>query len=96
MAKYRKKPVVINAIKHDSNNCTATKEWVKKVAGVDDQESLKFVLYDLTGKAIIKTLAGTMIGFHGDYIIRGVDGEFYPIKSSIFEKTYEKVRFPQE
>ena len=40
----------------------------------------------------IETLEGTMRADHGDYIIRGVQGEFYPIKPDIFEATYEEER----
>lgn len=43
------------------------------------------------GDVIIKTLEGDMRARHGDYIIKGVNGEFYPCKPEIFEKTYEKV-----
>jgi hypothetical protein len=39
----------------------------------------------------ITTLEGTMLARQGDYIIKGVNGEFYPCKPDIFEKTYEKV-----
>lgn len=39
----------------------------------------------------IETLEGTMRASVGDYIIKGVNGEFYPCKPDIFEKTYEKV-----
>jgi len=39
----------------------------------------------------IKTLEGTMCADIGDYIIKGVNGEFYPCKPDIFEKIYEKV-----
>ena len=39
----------------------------------------------------IHTLEGDMIASIGDYIIKGVNGEFYPCKPDIFEKTYEKV-----
>jgi len=41
---------------------------------------------------VIPTLEGPMIARQGDWIIRGVNGEFYPVKPDIFEKTYEFVR----
>lgn len=41
---------------------------------------------------IIKTLEGVMVGNTGDYLIRGLEGEFYPCKPDIFLKTYEKVK----
>lgn len=39
--------------------------------------------------AYVQTLEGCMYATYGDYIIKGVDGEFYPCKPSVFEKTYE-------
>lgn len=42
------------------------------------------------GGLIIKTLEGEHIATIGDFIIKGVNGEFYPCKPDIFEKTYEK------
>lgn len=48
---------------------------------------------DITGKKmIIPTLEGDMEASLGDYIIKGVNGEFYPCKPDIFEKTYEKYK----
>ncbi len=44
-----------------------------------------------SGFASIKTLEGMMIASPGDYIIRGVNGEFYPCKPDIFEKTYDAI-----
>lgn len=43
------------------------------------------------GKLLIETLEGTMEASQGDYIIKGINGEFYPCKPDIFEKTYEEV-----
>jgi len=43
------------------------------------------------GGIIIPTLEGDMIASTGDYIIKGVNGEFYPCKPDIFKKTYEEV-----
>ena len=47
--------------------------------------------YQLTKKMIIPTLEGDMIGNPGDWVITGVNGEQYPCKPDIFEKTYEPV-----
>ncbi|MEF9991344.1 MAG: hypothetical protein RR657_01585 [Peptostreptococcaceae bacterium] len=83
MAKYRKKPVVIDAVKFD---------------GTD--ESVEWLLPQLksgeigrsTGKLHIKTLEGIMQANVGDYVIKGINDEFYPCKPDIFEKTYEEVK----
>ena len=93
---YRKKPVVIEAIQWNGNNLTEIKEFVG--------DSLVYDIIDTAwqvGKGKphvlmkIKTLEGDMNASIGDYIIKGVDGEFYPCKPDIFEKTYEEVQ-PEE
>ena len=48
-------------------------------------------MFNVTLELRIGTLEGTMTAQLGDYIIRGVNGEFYPCKPDIFEKTYEEV-----
>lgn len=49
-----------------------------------------------TGELVIRTLEGDMRATHGDWIIRGVQGEMYPCKPDIFEATYEPVMFDPE
>lgn len=89
---YRKKPVVVKAIKFTETNVSEIKEF----AG----DSVSIAIYDEAWKlgeafpgveAIIHTLEGDMKASVGDYIVRGVEGEFYPCKGGIFEKTYEAV-----
>ncbi|WP_313956991.1 hypothetical protein [Bacillus sp. FJAT-22090] len=82
MPKYRKKPVVIEAIKADlGTSVTAIVNFI----GVDD------VRIEEDGSLFIKTLEGDMRVTPGDYIIKGIKGEFYPCKPDIFEATYEQV-----
>ena len=84
---YRKKPVVIEAIQFDENfigtKCSH-EFWQAFEDGVisltEDKE-----------KIIIKTLEGDMTASFGDYIIKGVNGEFYACKPDIFKKTYELI-----
>ncbi len=78
MAKYRKKPVEVEAIRFDN------------VGDVYDFVG-ENMTQPLDGKVGIITLEGTMWATPGDYIIKGVNGEFYPCKPDIFEKTYDKV-----
>ena len=85
--KYRKKPVVIEAVQFFN-----TTESIEKLSGfVDNQDVV--VDYKNPEKPIMKieTLEGIMSASEGDYIIKGVNGEFYPCKPDIFEKTYELV-----
>lgn len=82
MTKYRKKPVVIDAWQ-------LTKENVE--VGIPDWINLDTVHISDGGVlfAEIVTLEGVMQASEGDYIIKGVQGEFYPCKPDIFEQTYE-------
>lgn len=83
--KYRKKPVVIEAVHFDgSYKCFI--EDIEPFIGDRDICS-NFVL----DRFWIKTLEGTHTATAGDWIIKGVKGEFYPCKPDIFEATYEKV-----
>jgi len=76
MPKYRKKPVVIEAVKWTGSN---TKEI--------NQFAMPHGVHG--SKVVIQTLEGLMEGIPGDWIIKGVKGEFYPCKPDIFEATYE-------
>lgn len=83
--KYRKKPVTIEAIKLTLENINDVCKFIGNVrsAGFDDTFTECFIE--------IPTLEGNMFAKSGDYIIKGVKGEFYPCKPDIFEMTYEKV-----
>ena len=85
--KYRKKPVVIEAIQLPQRGDENTSEFLTWADenGFENYESGR----DET--LIITTLEGDMEAQPGDYIIKGVKGEFYPCKPDIFEMTYEKV-----
>ena len=77
--KYRKKPVVIEAIQWIGNNLSEIDNFIGRT--VDNKETT----------LVIHTLEGDMEASIGDYIIKGVNGEFYPCKPDIFDKTYEEV-----
>jgi hypothetical protein len=90
MARFRKKPVVIEAVqvsamlasigaRHTSWPAWANAAFEDRVLHVGDRTML------------IKTLEGEMIGDHADWVIRGVKGELYPCKPDIFAATYEAV-----
>lgn len=77
--KYRKKPVIIEAIQYNGNNVNEIVQFTGK-HNIDFGNHLK-----------IKTLEGVMIANINDYIIKGVQGEFYPCKPDIFNETYERI-----
>ena len=81
--KYRKKPVVIEAVRYMIDDCLP--DWF--IDRVIDQ----IITTHADGTCDIKTLEGTMRADNGDFIILGVNGEVYPCKPDIFEKTYELV-----
>ncbi len=86
MGKYRKRPVVIEAWLWDES-----KETLKTI-GCRSVRSEGHSRYpDLIKNIGIKTLEGTMRVNKGDYIIKGVKGEFYPCAPDIFKLTYEAV-----
>lgn len=81
--KYRKKPVVIEAIKLERHNISEVLRFVGRALDAWQENSE-------TGENRIKieTKEGVMTASEGDYVIRGVSGEFYPCKPDIFEQTY--------
>ncbi len=83
---YRKKPVVIEAMQliDDLGNHEAVAAWITTGGG-------KVKIPALDPWLLIVTLEGDMRADIGDYVIRGVQGEFYPCKPDIFEATYEAV-----
>lgn len=85
--KYRKKPVVIEAIQFVDNA-----ECIMAIHEFMGQETTRVNYEDKDNPYIkIETLEGTMKASVGDYIIKGVNGEFYPCKPDIFKATYEEV-----
>lgn len=93
MPKYRKKPVVVEAVRWTGSNLEEIRNFVGSdlieecVELFDIKRTLKEMLVDIA----IDTLEGTMRVDYGDYIIKGVQGEFYPCEPDIFEQTYEEV-----
>lgn len=77
--KYRKKPVTIEAIQWNGGNLSEIRDFMRRTVVANG-----LVL-------IIPTLEGNMHASLNDYIIKGVNGEFYPCKPYIFAKTYEEV-----
>lgn len=93
MAKYRKKPVEIEAIQWNGANESEIEAFVGDVAKftVTSDAAWKVNMAKPITKLEIETLEGIMTAQIGDFIIRGVEGEFYPCKPDIFERTYDKI-----
>ena len=87
--KFRKKPVVIEAMQwHGSDKANLEKIKVWSNGAVHSAKPWK-EYYDWLE---IKTLEGVMEASPGDWIIKGIKGEFYPVKDEIFKETYEAVQ----
>lgn len=106
MSKYRKKPVVIEAVQYDCienvddgaepmfEGSFCPPDWVIDAIGAKEGEPGSIWIdwsKDDTGTLMIGTLEGHHIASRGDWIIRGVKGELYPCKPDIFAATYEAV-----
>ena len=83
--KYQKKPVVINAVQYISTNIEELKILFDETPIV----ARPIIGYD---RITIYTLEGKMTARYGDWIIKGIEGEFYPCKPSVFAATYEEVK----
>jgi hypothetical protein len=84
MARFRKKPVVIEAVRWKGDNFDEVIALgLPRPPMVDEDDALR-----------IETLEGTMRANVGDWIIRGIKGELYPCKPDIFEATYEPAPSP--
>ena len=97
MAKFRMKPVVIEAVQLTWENWSEMCDFAgvgrledNKPTGTD-KDINNDPLPDGGPGLLIPTLAGLMLGMPGDWIIRGVQGELYPIKEDVFLETYEAV-----
>ena len=89
--KFRKKPVVIEAIQWDGMQGPSTAKIFDTFGSADESGKVRFTVNPHANTLLVYTLEGTMVASPGDYIIKGVQGEFYPCKPDIFEATYEAV-----
>lgn len=85
MAEYRKKPIVVEAVQYLGY------ESLPEIAQFMKDEYLRVLFKPVSEQLIIPTLEGDHEANVGDWIIKGIKGEFYPCKPDIFEQTYEKV-----
>jgi len=80
--KYRKKPIIIEAIQWNGNNWEELEEFGNE----------RDIISNPDGTLTIATLEGNHIANKGDWIIKGIMGEVYLCKPDIFKKTYEEVK----
>lgn len=93
--KYRKKPVVIEALQWTGKNHREMFDFLTQDTFKDEYMTVSgdhfYIDHNkVEGGLVIKTLEGEHLATIGDYIIKGVKGEFYPCKEDIFHQTYEK------
>ena len=96
MAKFRKKPVIIDALLWNGNNHRAMYDFLTNYELKDEPmdsfgDNFYLDFYKVRGGLVVKTLEGEHLANIGDYIIKGVKCEFYPCKPDIFELTYERI-----
>lgn len=85
--KYIKKPVVIEAMQFKSDmSISELNDLIDFIGMKNIVEIGRDNLY-----LVIRTLEGNMTASSGDYIIKGIKGEYYPCKPDIFRETYDKV-----
>ncbi|MCE4941101.1 MULTISPECIES: hypothetical protein [Bacillus] len=89
MAKYRKKPVEVEALKWGGITQDSL-DNLRKFIG-DEAYKERCLVYPTSDKLKIKTPSSEVVVQVGDYIIRGIEDEYYMCRSDIFEKTYERV-----
>jgi hypothetical protein len=92
VTKYKKKPVIIEALQWTGENHREMYDFLTGNTDKHMEASGDNFYVDhnkVTGGLVIKTLEGEHVASIKDFIIKGVNGEFYPCKPDIFEKTYE-------
>jgi len=96
--KFRKKPIVIEAVQLSWRTWNEVCDFLGDIVSQENPARTSAEFSDNCGEFVpdyieisIPTLEGFMLARHGDWIIKGVNGEFYPCKPDIFEKTYEAV-----
>jgi len=85
MDKYRKKPLIVEAAQWDGKLIGDL--YPIKLFGDNDVEWH----YKGKDKLVIETLEGEMICEPGDWVVKGIKGEFYPVAQDIFNESYDKV-----
>ena len=82
MKRYVKKPIAVEAMQLTNESIQDVVDWIH------DTDTRAYWAGE--NNIVIETLEGDMLAREGDYVIRGVRGEFYPCAKDIFEETYEE------
>ena len=95
MTKYRKKPIVIEAMKWTGKNEREMFDFLEPNSSEKFMTSTGKNFYidhnKVKGGLMLKTLEGEHKASIGDFVIKGISGEFYPVKEHIFIAKYDKV-----
>lgn len=93
MPQFRKRPVVVEAVQwtNDTRGVSLNAVWRMKDSLGDDGRSHITFAADGSPALLVKTLEGDMRAEVGDWVIKGVKGEFYPCKPDVFASTYEPI-----
>lgn len=91
--KFRKRPVVVEAVQYTEHD--AREIMIGLVDTFFGHPAQRVTTEEgavvRTGKIMVRTLEGPLLASPGDWIVRGIQGEEYPVKPEVFEKTYEPV-----
>lgn len=85
MTSYRKRPIVVEAEQWTGSNWPTMLDFIVARGGDAHTHT------SMNDRLVIHTLEGTLLAEPGDWVVRGVEGEYYPVKNSVFQKTYEPV-----
>jgi hypothetical protein len=87
VVRFRKRPVVVEAAQLTRENAAEVWQWV--APAVEDGQALD-VAIDIDSGLTVKTLEGDMRASFGDWVVKGVAGEFHPVREDIFARTYDR------
>ena len=88
--RYQKRPIIVEAIFYDGTNLDEIKRWAINNLFLFDW--IKECETDIDRSTLfIKTLGGNICCEIGTYIVKGINGEFYPVQKDIFERSYERI-----
>lgn len=92
MPKFRKKPVVVEAVQWTGRNATEVNEFAAShFAVLDESDRVNSDDPDATAQVYDALHSTWVLVYDGDWIIRGIQGEHYPCRAAVFTETYEAV-----